>query len=103
MDTECQKIEYILGLPRVGGKIFCRDSNTILLMDCEVLSNQKMLQLQQSLPHLQIDIVSSEQSVSGFVVMFTRIATGVQVIIHVVHIILNLGILAFTMSKLFHN
>ena len=103
MDSECKKIEYILGLPHVGGKIFCRDSNTIILMDCDVLSNKKMLALQRSLPHLSIDIVSGEQSVTGFVVVFTRVETGVQVTINVVHVMLNLGILAFTMLKLFPN
>lgn len=101
MDSECKKIEYILGLPHVGGKIFCRDSHTIILMDCDALSNKKMLVLQRSLPHLGIDIVSSDQSVSGFVVVFTRVEMGVEMIINVVHIMLNFGILAFTMAKLF--
>lgn len=101
MDSECKKIEYILGLPHVGGKIFCRDSHTIILMDYDALSNKKMLVLQHGLPHLGIDIVSSDQSVSGFVVVFTRVEMGVEMIINVVHIMLNFGILAFTMAKLF--
>ena len=101
MDSECKKIEQIVGLPHVGGKLFCRDSSTAILMDVDMLSNKSLHDLQKGLPHLNLDVVSNEQSVSGFIIVFTRAETGVQVTVNVVHIMLNLGLLALTMSKLF--
>jgi len=101
MELECKKIAYTLDIPNTGGKVFCRDVNTVLLIDCEFLSDKNMLSLQKALPYLKIDVVSCEQSVSGFMVVFTRPATNVQFIMQFAHVTLCACVLLMTMLNMF--
>ena len=101
MELECKKIAHTLDIPNTGGKVFCRDINTVLLIDCEFLSDKHMLSLQKALPYLKMDVVSCEQSVSGFMVVFTRPATNMQLIMQCAHVTLCAGVLLISMLNMF--
>jgi hypothetical protein len=60
----------VLDVDRRGGRLFQRDNETIVLMDCNSLTSGQIERLQTAYPHLQVTVLQSEASASGFLILF---------------------------------
>jgi hypothetical protein len=60
----------VLDVDRRGGRLFQRDSETIVLMDCNSFTSGQIERLQTAYPQLQVTVLQSEASASGFLILF---------------------------------
>lgn len=60
-----------LDLQRTGGSIFFRDDKTLILTDKYTFTTDHIKLIEAHFPHVSMDIISSEGSRSGFLVLFT--------------------------------
>jgi hypothetical protein len=77
----------VLDVDRRGGRLFQRDSETIVLMDCNSLTSGQIERLQTAYPHLQVTVLQSEASASGFLILFQITSpafrrTAAQLVLH---------------------
>ena len=60
-----------LQLSRTGGDVFVRDDHTLILTDKDMFANHHYKLVETNFPNVCINIVSSNASRSGFIVLFT--------------------------------
>lgn len=60
-----------LHLQRTGGSVFHRDTHTVILTDHSVWRSEDSKLIETRFPNVDVSIMASEASLSGFVVVFT--------------------------------
>lgn len=60
-----------LELHRTGGSVFVRDDQTLILTDKDMFANNDYKCIESKFPNVCIDVVSSTNSHSGFLIIFT--------------------------------
>lgn len=63
-------LRCVLDVDRRGGRLFQRDNDTIVLMDCNSLTSGQIERLQTAYPQLQVTVLQSDASASGFLILF---------------------------------
>jgi hypothetical protein len=63
-------LRSVLDLDRRGGRLFQRDNETIILIDCNRFTSEQIDCLQTVYPQLQATVVQSDASVTGFLIIF---------------------------------
>lgn len=64
-------IKSVLDVDRIGGKLICRDDDTIILSDCSRLLHEHIEIILTQHPFVDVQYVSSSTSESGYIVLFT--------------------------------
>lgn len=98
-------LRSVLDLDRRGGRLFQRDDETIILVDCNRFSSDQIECLQTVYPHLQATVVQSDASVTGFLVIFQMTSstfkrTAGLLALHVILFGCGLGALWVSCSKI---
>lgn len=74
---QCKRISEIMHLDKRGGKLIQRDNDTIIVVDCCKIIDVQIRAVQIELPHVSMELVSSDASLSGFCVIFySRVTSG---------------------------
>ena len=68
LENTCKSI---FGFERLGGTFITRDDSTFIIADVLNICCSQLQQLQVRFPHTTIQIISSEASSSGFVIVLT--------------------------------
>lgn len=63
-------LRSVLDVDRRGGRLFQRDDETVILVDCSSFTSEQIECLQTVYPHLRVTVLQSEASLSGFLVVF---------------------------------
>jgi hypothetical protein len=63
-------LRSLLDVDRRGGRLFQRDNNTVILVDCNSFTSEQIECLQTVYPHLHVTVLQSEASLTGFLVVF---------------------------------
>ena len=63
-------IQEVFQLKKHGGMIMWRDDNTLIMSDVGKVTHEQYSTIHSFFPHVQIDFLSSEASMSGFIVVF---------------------------------
>jgi hypothetical protein len=63
-------LRSLLDVDRRGGRLFQRDDETVILVDCSSFTSEQIECLQTVYPHLHVTVLQSESSLSGFLVVF---------------------------------
>lgn len=69
-------LRSMLDLDRRGGKLFQRDNETIVLTDCSSFTSEQLECLQTVYPQVRANVVQSDVSLSGFLVIFQLASPG---------------------------
>lgn len=98
-------LRYLLDLERRGGRLFQRDDNTIIVIDCSNFTSEQIDCVHTTYPHVQVSVLQSDASMSGFIVVFTvaprtfKTSTGLLVL-HLVAFAAGLGALWLSCAKM---
>lgn len=60
-----------LDLDRTGGHVFARDDQTLILTDKQLIDSTQFRLIESTFPHVSVTVISSESSLSGFLVVFS--------------------------------
>lgn len=63
-------IQEVFQVKKHGGMIMWRDDNTLIMSDVSKITHEQCSSIHSFFPHVQIDFLSSEASMSGFIVVF---------------------------------
>lgn len=94
----------VLNVDRRGGRLFQRDNETIVLMDCNSFTSEHIECLQAAYPQLRITVVQSDTSASGFLILFQHASsafrkTAAQLAFHLVLFACSLYALALAHAR----
>jgi hypothetical protein len=97
-------LRSVLDLDRRGGRLFQRDNETIILIDCNRFTSEQIDCLQTVYPQLQATVVQSDASVTGFLIIFqltspTFKRAAALLAVHVILFACGLSGLWFSYSK----
>ena len=62
-------VREVFQITRLGGKVWRRDDDTLLISDLGSMSCAQINMIQKRFPHVKLQIAGSEGSASGFIVI----------------------------------
>jgi hypothetical protein len=97
-------LRSLLDLDRRGGRLFLRDTNTIILVDCNRFSSEQIDCVQTVYPQLEATVLQSDASLTGFIILFHMASTAFKktaalLALHVVVFATGLGALWVSCSN----
>ncbi len=97
-------LRSLLDLERRGGRLFQRDNDTIILMDCNRFTSEQIDCVQTVYPQLEVAVLQSDASLTGFLVVFRMASTAFKktaglLALHVVVFAAGLSALWVSCSK----
>ncbi|NBX17189.1 MAG: hypothetical protein EBR09_07480 [Proteobacteria bacterium] len=97
-------LHRVLEIDRRGGRLFQRDNETVVLMDCNNFSSEHIECLQIVYPQLMVTVVQSDTSASGFLILFQLASsafrrTAAQLAFHLIIFACSLYALAIAHAR----
>lgn len=71
-------VEDVFQVKKHGGVMMWRDENTLIISDISKITHEQHCTISSSFPHVHVDILSSDASITGFIVVLHCASNPIQ-------------------------